>query len=910
MPLFGHRAPTPDQLAGYVPVPPKLRVLRADGQRIDLTSRTVGQLLTATRQPWQETAFDYRDMIGEVRYAQQLRARAVARCRFYIAEARPWPQDPIPLDGDEHSLDRQLAADAVTNFNRIPFDHDPDGFTARLDENLGLVGEVWTHIDRRDGNDTFHVRSVSEISVTSDGRVTLNGLPGSSTTGARQIDPDGEDLLRLWRPHPQWGQLADAPMRALLDTAEAVVLAGREQRAAARSRLAGNGILLLPEGMSMVRTRTDDDDLDDDSIMSDTFMADFTEAMLAPIRDDGDAQAVVPIVLRGNPEDLEKVRHVMLQRADADKLIEREAAALLRMLRGLDVQPEQVEGSAGLNHWTSWQVDARAVRDQIQPAAETIASCMRQAFMRPALESLGHRDLSRITIAVDTSPLTENPNRGQDARDAHAAFVISDEALRRELGFDDEDKPGDEEVLRRLAASGRLPVVDTAEMLGLRREPERERITVQGETVRPSLPAAEPVRTAESRPVARPGEVTPERATPVAPTSNTPPGPVVAAATDPTQGWRVDADASRRLADIDAALTERVSVAAEAAVQRVLERAGARVRTAAGRKDRDKALAASLVGLDTHLIPATLGREQVEAFVPVADLITDSYDRLHTQVDGWLADAATHTADAVCAVLGLDPRDTRGRAVHGQVVTRLGLTAAQAWPILAAALDEAAEDGLFDPDPDGDEQGETSPGLVPVQAITDALAAAGGETPALVAAGGYGGGRRRRQRRPVKRKPGAIPTTGPATGPVARDVIADQGAVLLGWTWQYRPELSRATFDPHKQLDGQTFTSWRDPILATSAATSWVGDYFHPRDHRGCRCTASPSYAHVEDPESVMAQALRDAHGDPSKVLFGGADTPAGTPRPDTTDLRRRVSAAVDAMRTEHVTRNRKGARR
>jgi hypothetical protein len=89
----------------------------------------------------QSQAFAYRDLIGELRYAQRLRSRSVARCRFYIAQARPWPEDPVPLDSDEHDLSPQLAADALVNFQRIPFDHEPDGFTARLDENLGIAGD-------------------------------------------------------------------------------------------------------------------------------------------------------------------------------------------------------------------------------------------------------------------------------------------------------------------------------------------------------------------------------------------------------------------------------------------------------------------------------------------------------------------------------------------------------------------------------------------------------------------------------------------------------------------------------------------------------------------------------------------------------------------------------------------------
>lgn len=886
LPLFGRPAPTQTTLNGYLPTPPRLKVLRADGQRIDLRARGAASAITATRTTWQAEAWMYRDLIGEARYAQRLRARAVARCRFYIAAARPWPEDPVPLDSDEdHGIDPQLAADAIANFNAIPWDTNPDGFTARLDENLGVAGEAWVHID---AEERFHVRSTSEIIASQDGKIAIAGTPNASAGGMRPLDPDREDLLRCWVPDPQWSQLADSPWKALLDVAEDVVLAGREQRAAVRSRL-NNGILLVPEELTLPSTR--DDDEDDDDPLRDTLMQDLAEALLAPVLQDGHAQATVPIVLRGPADTLEKVRHVTIAKGDPESLIARQAAALGRMLRGLDVQPEQVEGMGQVNHWGGWQIDARAVRDQVQPAAETLAACMMQAFMRPVLEAVGHTDhpdLPRLMIGVDVSPLVENPNRGQDARDAYDRQAISGEALRRELGFSEEDAPDDDESLRRLATSGALPVGIVATLLGLSQQEVRQAATIEGQIT--DAPAAAPAglpapSPGGDRPVAGPGQITPERPTPTQPER----APIVAAAE--VEEWRVDPDASRRLADIDAALAERITVAADATLHRFLEKAGARVRSAA---QKDKPLAASLAGVPAHLIPARLGRDQVEVFVPVADLIADGHDRLHAQVDRWLADAAAHTADAVCAVVGISPRTTRGKALRDLVVSRLGEHTAQAWPVLAHALDEAAEDALFDPEPPTT-PGEGQDSLISPQAVIDALAAAGGDTPAMVADGfAWQGGTRKR--RPPKRKR-TNPGTGVATGPVVRQVVAEQGAVEIGWEWQYRPEILRATFDPHKQLDGRRFTSWRDELLATGPATAWVGPFFHPGDHQACRCTASPLWMTPTDPDALLAQALRDAHGDPRNILTGGTgDTPASA-------LRDRVAAAVADMQALHIGR-------
>lgn len=639
--MFGRRAPAEPETPLLPPVlrPVPLRVLRADGQRIDLTNRDSGLMLVATRQAWASQAWAYRDLIGELRYAIRLLSRSVARVRFYPAEARAWPDDPAPLDGKEHGLDKQLAADAVHNFARLPIDANPDGFTARLVENLSVAGEAWVHLDV---DERFWVRSTSEITATSDGTVMLSTLPTTINAGRRQIDPSTEDLLRCWVPHPEWGQLADSPMRCLLDVAEDVVLAGREQRAAARSRVAANGILLMPDSLSLVRSRAEDDE-DDDSVTSDTFMGDFTAAMLASIRDDGDAQAVVPIVIRGDSEDLDKVRHLTLQRADSEHLIARQTAAILRLLKGLDVQPEQVEGVSGLNHWSGWLVEAQSVKHQVQPMAETVAACLSQAFLRPALTSLQHdpAEVAKVMIGVDVSELAENPNRGQDARDAHTAMVISDEALRVALGFADDDKPDEGEIARRIAAKQGLPPEVAAGVLELTRYMHQAQNGRQVIDVLPTKPTELPSR---ERPAAQPGQTVPDRPTPAEPTA------VVASG-------------------VDATLVDRITVAADAAIARVVERAGSRVRSAA---QKDRALAASLAGVEPHLIPAKLGCEQVEALVPVADLLADSYTRLRGQVMGWLA---------------------------GTVVAK---RSDMAWRDLFAAINAAAERALFAPELPGD----------------------------------------------------------------------------------------------------------------------------------------------------------------------------------------------------------------
>ncbi len=946
MPPFGWRAPKPDELAAYVPKPPQLRVLRAAGQRIDLSARDTAARLAATKQSWQQTAFDYRTLIGEIREAHRLRAQAVAKCRFYVAEKRPWPEPPIPLDTGDHHLDKQLAADAIVNFNRIPFDPSPDGFTARLDENLNCVGEAWIHID---ADDVFHVRSISEVQIGSDGRIAISTLPGMKSVVP--IDPDREALLRCWVQDLEWSELADAPMRSMLGVAEDVVLTGREMRAGSRSRVAANGILLVPTELSLVRSRDDEDDGDGDGIERDTFMQDFVAAMLAPLDDDGDAQQVVPIVIRGDKDALDGVKHITLQRADAEKLIDRQQAALVRLLQGLDVQPEQIEGVGDTSHWNAWQIDARSIKEQVQPAADTIAACMVKAFMRPALESLGYTsaDINRITIIADASDLAENPNRGQDARDAHDRLVISDAALRRELGFSEDDAPNPDEITRRLASSGRLPPQETAEVLGLRRPEPR---TVDGQVLprqarqgrhpsqpgQPGQPAGLPAADGD-RPVATPGQVTPNQQVPEMPAappdpSQGAPAPGLRAAADPDEfAMHVDEDACRALAAIDASLMQRIWVAADDALARVLERAGARVRSAA---QRDRALAAQLVNRPAAEIPALLGRDKVAELVQVTDLITDEYARLRGQVTGWLRDAAVEAGMAACDVLGVNPHSPLGQRLSGEITSRLAGHVDPAWQVLLRELHEAAEWALFEPSGAvDDEPGEQTASPLTAQDIADVLAVAGGDQLLVIAAsaadhadvdvdafargqqnsGGWKG--KRRSRRPdKKRRPRTNPGTGLATGPVVQQALADEGAVLVGWEWDYRPHQPRKTFEPHRRLHGVRFSTWTDPKLDTDASTAWLGRYFHPGDHKGCLCGSTPIFAVLDDPEGIVARRLAAAKGDPRKIAvdkLAAADDAAGrvgTSAQQTAEIRRRLTEQIEAMRAEYIDNPKRRRRR
>ena len=852
------------------PVP--LMVLRADGQRLDLTSRATGTLLVAQRQSWQTDAWDYRDMIGELRHAHQLLARSVAQSRFFAAEFRAHPDDPAELSGKDHDVDKKLAADAVANLDRLPLDADPDGFLAALTENLSTPGECFIHGQPAGSGEQWSVRSVSEITSSGD-QIILTELP--NTMQGHRVIGQTEELLRCWIRHPRWGQLADSPLRAMLDVLEEVVLTGREIRAASRSRIASNGLLLLPSEIKMLRERQADEEGREESVESDNFMSYFTQAITNPIRDEGHAGSVAPILLRGMAEHLKEVRHISMQREENEKIVDRQEAAIRRMLRGLDIQPEQVQGLAETNHWTAWQIEAADVKHQVNPMCAVVAGCLTKAFLRPALEVMGHSadKVRRVGVWYDTSELVENPNKGEDARDAHDRIVIKDETLRRALGFGEEDAPDDAEVQRRLAAKATLDPAVAALVLdlgrALREAQAAQPVVVDAQRTDRQLPAGN-----DGAQPAKPGQTVPERRTPAAPTR------MVAAATpepaddDPLSGWRVDLDAARELTAIDVALTERLTVAADAAIARVLERAGNRLRTKAR---ADKALAASLETLDAHLVAAVIGRDRAEQLAPIADLLADAHTRVRQQARTWLGDAARRVADVVLRLLGLRRNTNRGQQVHTAIVSRLGEHHEAAITELVAAMERAASEALFRPDPFdvdsppvGQDSGEGVGTLIdPVEVIRVVQTAGGGQLPEAAAGGGV------------------------AAGPVVAEVLDAEGAVILGYEWQYRPEIPRNTFTPHAQLDGLRVKTMTDPKLDTVKETRWLGEYYHPQDHKGCRCRTVPIWAAPEPGPGL--ERLDPARLDSDIRSLAEGDDRArrrGTSAQNTREARDRLAAA------------------
>lgn len=886
------------------------QVLRASGVKIERMSEMKLRAIAGNKQPWQKQSWGYRDAIGELRFALQYRARAISRAQFFIAEIVEDDDEPIPValrtevddDGKPTERARQITspADICTaaeqELNRLPLDSGY-GFAGIWSENFDVAGECYLHGRRlEDGQEEWMIRSILDID-TQGSDITLKDELGQP----RRLDladpahPEREtteELYRLWVPHPARQHLADSALNALADVLEDILLAGREIRAASRSRSAANGIWMVPIGMTQVKNTKKESDNPDDQ--SQRFMVDLTASLLAPIMNEGEPGSAAPIIITGTRDDIEvaKDSFIRFDRTTNPEILARLDHALRRMGTSIDLPPEIITGLAEVNHWTAWQIDASTFRHYLEPGLRLMVDSLTTCFIRASLlaQEFPPDQVRKLRVWYDASQITENPNRRQDALDARAEGAIGDDAFRQALGFNDGDAPTPEERLLMIAAKGGIDQATAAAILAAWTQRE-------GETE--LLPAPTPRTLPRQTPPPRqlpPGRAAPDQRAPgtPGPPETAPDGvaaslhPMIAAYVDGrwmvpladdspqrngTNPYHLDTTTGHKLMETERALRLQLLTTTDTAIHRAQDRAGSRLRS---KTTAHPTTHANLRHLPPRDWPATLGRPATLALgADLRYLLNQAWDDLRDRFTAAVTAAIHAIADLTTTNLlrqeGIVAAGTRDR-IAAAMTARIPA----AWANYAANLDRITEARLFGEDAQ-DDIGEQADFAVPPYLVRAALAEIGGlaET-----SGGL------HQGRDVTGEP--LPGLG--TGTTVRAELEAAGIETVGYLWVYGVTLQSRKFEPHWELEGHRFTSWADPSLHPEPRYAWIGPFYRPGDHQGCMCDYVPGYAipqytgQVREKLAVIPQATQD-------IL----DLAAGD------DLAGRTGTAAQEIRDEHA---------
>lgn len=325
------------------------RLTAADAKRGGRGRRKVAE------QAWQDEARTMYRGVGEFQFVVDTVSSKVGQARLYIGQlsAEDPSNEPGPLT-DRPEIEEVLTTFGGAHGGRAQL-------LTRLSVNLMVTGDGWIcgipqHILDPDSHPApppgtpiplleldWRFLSIREVSI-GDASVKLRLDNFSQPTEVRR---DQVWLIRVWDPDPfEWWE-ASASSRANLPVLRELVGLTMHISAQVDSRLAGAGILVVPE--SAQRALKAAAGVAEDE--SDDFTEALIEAMLTPIADRASAAAIVPLVVTVPDEAVDKFQHITFSTPLDGEVRELRDEAIRRLALGMDAPPEVLLGSGSSNHW-------------------------------------------------------------------------------------------------------------------------------------------------------------------------------------------------------------------------------------------------------------------------------------------------------------------------------------------------------------------------------------------------------------------------------------------------------------------------------------------------------------------------------------------------------------------------------
>ena len=389
---------------------------------------------------WQADAWRLYDITGQLRFVANWSGASMSRCRMYVAEV----DEQGELIGETQDPDiKQLAAG--------PLGIGPAKAEAiRLAGiNLFVPGECYIMAEADGlgpGSDRWWVVSGSQVKRQGD-QISIR-RPIKQGGGWVTFREGVDLLLRVWTPHPKDVDEPDSPTRSAIPDLREIEALRKREFAELDSRLAGAGVLGLPQDIDFPRGP-------DDPPGVAGFQAMLGRAMAASLSDRSSAEALVPIMFTAPAELLDKIRHMTFWTDLSAQLLPLRESAVRSLGQSLDVPPEVMLGLGSSNHWSAWAISEDAVTTQIKPPLGRLAEALTEGYLRPQLEEWG-ADPDRYVYAFDTAALTVRANRSADAVTFHDKILISDDAARTAGAWEEGDAPDEQEILRRIVQAAAL----------------------------------------------------------------------------------------------------------------------------------------------------------------------------------------------------------------------------------------------------------------------------------------------------------------------------------------------------------------------------------------------------------------------------------------------------------------------
>lgn len=392
---------------------------------------------------WQAEAWDYYDLVGELHFLVNTLAGQLSRATLYVGYQEDFNAEPERVEDTEITGLLEALGDSRGRLTQILY---------RLAVNIYIAGEGWLvgvpekdpETSRRgdlDGSDLnmleWRVLSTSEVSLKQDGLVTLN--LDSDETLERSLD--NVFLIRIWKEHPRRSWEADSAVRSSLPILSELVKLTMHVSAQTDSRLAGAGILVIPQSAQEGLRQVDEEGFEVGT--EDNFTEALIDAMSTAIQDRASASALVPVVATVPDDVVGNVKHLSFATPLDSEARNLREEALRRLALSMDAPPEVLLGTSSMNHWGGWLVKEETVSTHLESPLSLVCDAITTEYLWTVLRGMGveENEVTKYSVQYDVDHLITRPSLSGDAKDLHSAGVLSDEALRRATGFDEADAP-------------------------------------------------------------------------------------------------------------------------------------------------------------------------------------------------------------------------------------------------------------------------------------------------------------------------------------------------------------------------------------------------------------------------------------------------------------------------------------
>lgn len=382
-----------------------------------------------TTEQWQNQAWYYFDVIGELRGPLVWIANAVSQAEVHATELDPATGAPTGPSTDPVAM--AAAAQVLGGASQ----------RATLLRLIALCwqvpGETWIIVrPTRQGQPDQWLALAGNKVLSKGGQWTytdpFTGMPVN-------LGPN-DRLIRCWQPHPADQSKADSAVRPALPICQEIEKASQNIAARLDSRIASNGIMAIADELNLP---------------AEDFMASFMTAAEASLANPGTAASQVPLAFTAPMEAIASggaFAHYDLGTQFDASVVDLRASGLERLAATLDMPKDVAEGTQGeANHWSAWQVEESTYKIFIEPLLKAVGDVVTEYWYRPTLIAMGksREQADRLELGWDTTAIVARPDDRETLESLYDKILISDEYMLTESGVTTDAMPKEEERERR-----------------------------------------------------------------------------------------------------------------------------------------------------------------------------------------------------------------------------------------------------------------------------------------------------------------------------------------------------------------------------------------------------------------------------------------------------------------------------